>query len=944
MRSLILLLISSIVVFNANAQDPSYKILLHDNRYQLSEIIELTEVFPIIPGPEISEKVGVGYIDTNSEGESFIPTSEYLLKVSSNYNIEPIPWAEIDAQFVRDTPTKLTVDSSDNIIFAYDDVQYLYKINENFPRPLRLPTGLNNPDTLFTSDSGAIYAGDLLSKELVQIQNNMSTIFDFTLDPESTWGSHFAPSNDSGIIVYDRIVNKLALSDDRGSFFKFITPHLVEDEYRSVTTGIIHLQSGDFALIGYDSIFFLDQDGQKVSVMDLSEYEIGGVPAISYDRERDIIIFYDRAFKRLLFFTPQADDDQIQNELARLQSELSLNPGNIRALEQKARIHEDQGSVAVALIYWKKIRDFDMFHADAVSRIDELEEQLYRIYLEDVLERMVNTFEILGPENAALDRQSIEAFIEQSIARYGNTSWLEEAQDTMNRMFGSREIVVDDGSLEVSEFSLPQIFPSLLNYYSKTPVFEFTLRNNSQKDVFIESISLSIPRFSDAPTETTLNVQLTAQNSMKLNSHLVLSPSIQEITAPIPTIATVEMHYQNDGENFVYTKRLVTQIQGINALTWDDTRKLASFITPSNPAIQNLASELIRNKVDYMYSDNFSRAHSIFEGVGLFDIAYVPDPRSPIEQVFGQASIIDSVKFPLTTLSQRTGDCDDTTALIITLFESVGIPTALVTTPGHIFFAFDTGISAADAWLFESPGYKSIEHSGKLWIPLESTNSHNGFLAAWNHASTLVEQYIDSQQIEFIPSIEAQTVFQSSANFENHPLGWRILETEISDRISDSRGNLISNVAQKSIELILDDASRQRSPRRAAMAYIRAAKLAAMLGEFHQSRSHIEKALIEDDQYLSAYAILAQIELATNNLESAFEVLNTALDLRPDSELLLALLVQANQISGNIGQYQDVLQRVSDETLRKLGISTGAELTRASESGPLIQFVLIEDL
>lgn len=71
--------------------------------------------------------------------------------------------------------------------------------------------------------------------------------------------------------------------------------------------------------------------------------------------------------------------------------------------------------------------------------------------------------------------------------------------------------------------------------------------------------------------------------------------------------------------------------------------------------------------------------------------------------------------------------------LYATLLESSGISTAVITTPGHIFVTFDSGMVPADAAsLFEQDD--SYVHSGTVWIPMETTALSDGFVSAWQTA------------------------------------------------------------------------------------------------------------------------------------------------------------------------------------------------------------------
>ena len=82
------------------------------------------------------------------------------------------------------------------------------------------------------------------------------------------------------------------------------------------------------------------------------------------------------------------------------------------------------------------------------------------------------------------------------------------------------------------------------------------------------------------------------------------------------------------------------------------------------------------------------------------------------------------MNYPYQTLFYRGGDCDDLSILFCSLLETLGIESAFVTVPGHIFIAFDTGANEGQ----QVNG--AIEYDGRLWLPVEITVPRGGFLNA----------------------------------------------------------------------------------------------------------------------------------------------------------------------------------------------------------------------
>ncbi|MBP5469677.1 MAG: hypothetical protein J6Z11_10600 [Candidatus Riflebacteria bacterium] len=121
----------------------------------------------------------------------------------------------------------------------------------------------------------------------------------------------------------------------------------------------------------------------------------------------------------------------------------------------------------------------------------------------------------------------------------------------------------------------------------------------------------------------------------------------------------------------------------------------------------------------------------IFDALDQFGINYVKDPTSAFEDNVGTASI-DFLQFPYQTLMYRGGDCDDLSILVCSLLESVGIKTAFITIPGHIFMAFDSGFTVEEAKEYFLTLDEFIVDGNRVWVPLEITLTDEGFNKAWH--------------------------------------------------------------------------------------------------------------------------------------------------------------------------------------------------------------------
>ena len=94
--------------------------------------------------------------------------------------------------------------------------------------------------------------------------------------------------------------------------------------------------------------------------------------------------------------------------------------------------------------------------------------------------------------------------------------------------------------------------------------------------------------------------------------------------------------------------------------------------------------------------ENIQYAAAIFSALKAYGINYVIDPASAFTDTRG-TSAVDFLQFPYQTLLYHGGDCDDLSILNCALLEVLGIETAFITCPGHIFIAFDSGLSPDQA-------------------------------------------------------------------------------------------------------------------------------------------------------------------------------------------------------------------------------------------------------
>lgn len=345
---------------------------------------------------------------------------------------------------------------------------------------------------------------------------------------------------------------------------------------------------------------------------------------------------------------------------------------------------------------------------------------------------------------------------------------------------------------------------------------------------------------------------------------MLLNSSVFELQEDLPAQVRVDIsYYTRDGEQKI-SKNVNSTIYRRTALFWDDSGKLASFITPNEGIVSTFShrvSDLKDADKDPGLSKKFLLAIKISEALGKYNINYIEAPSSPFSKVLGREEVIDTVRFPRTTLLIRSGNCDDTTALLGSLLESAGISTAIITLPGHVFLGFDTNEPKQNAWFYKTGQLDTVIHQGTVWVPAETTVLQEGFLTAWKKASELLTDHFKEGEIEFLPVNNLRGKYPPlplpESNFTVvEPAGDEIhvlFRTSVEDIVDNLYANGWSGLEKKLDGLSGMDALRTKN---------RIGILHARFGQNRKAETIFKECIKEDPDFIPPYLNLANKDRA----------------------------------------------------------------------------------
>ena len=482
---------------------------------------------------------------------------------------------------------------------------------------------------------------------------------------------------------------------------------------------------------------------------------------------------------------------------------------------------------------------------------------------------------------------------------------------------------------------LQPIFPLFYSYYDKNPAGEVLVSNGESSPYEKVSISFYAKQYMDGPRLCAELGSLAGGETRKVPVYALFNDAIFRVTEGTKAAGEVIVDYYYLGKARKLSFPVTLQVQNRNAMSWDDDRKAAAFVTAKDPLVLGFAKNVastVRYEGAPPVSEDFRTALALFQTLKLYGLGYAVDPKTPYTALSTAETAVDFLQFPNQTLSYRAGDCDDLSVLYAALLESVGVAAAFVTTPGHIFVAFDTGLSEGAAKRLFAP-QTLVVREGRAWVPVEVTLVKEGFVRAWRVGAQEWSQAEAAGQGGFYPVREAWKLYE--------PVGF----VEGGIAVSIPSPERIVDGYRKEMRLFLDAAvgprvaealsSERASGRSAEQAANRVGILYAQFGLLDKAEEQFRSAA-RSGGYAPALTNLGNALYLKGDMKGAYEQYARALALAPDSAVSLsgaARALYALQDYEKMNKALDRLRVVSPELAAKIDLQGGAVTTaRASEA------------
>jgi tetratricopeptide (TPR) repeat protein len=492
------------------------------------------------------------------------------------------------------------------------------------------------------------------------------------------------------------------------------------------------------------------------------------------------------------------------------------------------------------------------------------------------------------------------------------------------------------GSIGMGSIELRPAFPVFYKHYDDHPIGSVELRSSLKVPATDIRIRVFVKEYMDAPKTVALPGALGPGAVEKVELYALFNDKVLGITEGTKAAAELTVEYQVEGRGYQDRQVETLSLMGRNAMTWDDNRKAAAYVTAKEPQVLDFARNItsyVHSKETRSIADSLQSAVALHEALDLYGVNYTPNPVTPYSEASRDKAAVDFLQFPRETLKYRAGDCSDLSILYASLLQAVGIDTAFITVPGHIFVAVSTGVAsdrAPDSLIAKG---MFIDRSGRAWIPVEITARHQGFLKAWQLGAKEWEEGQAAGQAGFYPVQEAWAAYQ--------PVGLPGAGDPIALPQSDQVLAAYQRELQKCIEASV-------GPR---IAELQAAadsgkdfgamnSLGVLYAKYGQAdkAAQVFKRILASKPYLPALINLGNICFQREDWKAALDYYGQADDLAPNTPRIVLAMARANRELRNYEVAAKGLERLKalDPGLaaQYAYLSSGpGEGTRASDIG-----------
>lgn len=490
--------------------------------------------------------------------------------------------------------------------------------------------------------------------------------------------------------------------------------------------------------------------------------------------------------------------------------------------------------------------------------------------------------------------------------------------------------------LQISKVSLSDVYPIFYKFYDDHPVGNAILHNFEKVPVKNVKLSVFVKEYMSDPKEVAGPESVPAESDASVDLYGLFTKDILANTESTKVSAKVTISYTLNGAPKTQSQIQTLQVLRRNSLTWDDDRKAAAFVSPNDPTALKFAKNvqsMVRNKASSAIDQSVLLAIAIHNALTLYGLTYSSDPVATLNS---DNKTVDYIQFSEQTLDYRGGKCSDFSVLYASMFEAVGLETAFITIPGHIFMAVALGMSPDQARkTFANPA-DLIFQDNKAWLPIEITLREGGFVMAWQLGAREWRESKARNEAAFYPLHEAWKIYQP-VGFSSNPTAIQIPpEEKVVKAYQDEVDTFISSQIRQ-LETTLLSAVNKASNKTGPLNSL--AVLYSRYGLYDKAVKVLDQILAKAE-YVPALINMGNIYFIQSQSDTAALYYNRAYARDPDDATVLLCVARVNQALENYSIAKQAfaqLQKKDPDLASKYSFINmrGEEATRAADRSGL---------
>ncbi|RMH70791.1 MAG: tetratricopeptide repeat protein [Gemmatimonadetes bacterium] len=428
---------------------------------------------------------------------------------------------------------------------------------------------------------------------------------------------------------------------------------------------------------------------------------------------------------------------------------------------------------------------------------------------------------------------------------------------------------------------LDDIFPVNYKRYIHHPVGYAQVQNRSTRPVILRKIRLKINGVSLDYADTPLSQILAPGEQTDLPLNALFSTALLNMTEEQIARAQLELVYKDSKPRRMTTRENVL-IHTNRAIVWDDVRKVVAFVVPQSPVVAQFTRTVLDQSINVpaYLPENLFHTMRVFDAMSAQHLRYTLDPNYP--EVYHR-DIVDVVQRPAETLCTQSGDCDDLVVLMASCLENIGVATAIVDVPGHLFLLVDLNRDLDDPFISAYERQFLVEYRDRFWLPVETTDVGRSFIDAWQNGYQQYQHFITEGTLGIYPTAEAWEAYPPTTLSGESCL--------IQPRAPLFLGEDLDRLRREKIKAVREAYYLNRkSPEISITQRLRWGIGLAESGLYDEAEAEFLAVISLDSTNTRAYSNLGVIYSLTGQMEKAKETLQKALELnQTDAEIWINL-------------------------------------------------------